>query len=1197
MKRLYTYIFLLLTSLSTTLNAQSFTEIEITGGTLSGTDFQPTNAHTEYKLMGDVILTSSIEVTDGYWVKIDLNGYTMSASSTWTTWPFFMMRCQPGATLTIKDSAPNRENLTGTASGITGGIITNTKGDSERGGAIRVEGKLIMEGGTIYKCTANATTDDDSNAIHVYTNGCGGGVFVYYGGTFEMTGGAIRECNTELNWIHTVTIEGTEHKVTGCGGGVYVCPGALFTMSGGIISDCSAGHGGGVYVNGAGSDECKEYSQGIFNLSGGIITNSKSIRGGAIHTKGDLTMTGGTISNCISTHTSDEDSKQIDAFTNGCGGGVFVSYGGTFTMNGDVSIKNCSTDLLYKTGTSGNSNVFNVTSCGGGVYVCTGATFTMNDGEISNCNAGCGGGVFVNSPYNNPETNEEIDYSDTNGTFTMTGGRITNNTIAGCSNIGGGVCAKGTISMSGGEISYNRPGDLDLSTKADYPYFVYQDSYYNTAVANGYYDLKGLFGGGVALIGADANFTMSGGTIKGNMASSGGGVLLWGGETKEIDGTWLLGWGNQFADFGRPQFTMNGGIIEENYAVGQDGMGNGGGIYNVNSVTKINSGSVRNNYARQYGGGININAAAADLEFGNNGEINITGNQSQHGGGISQSGGTCEIDNTKMFISNNLAHGKIRKCTIDGYNYTYYDELLVDSGNGGGIQINNATLSINGCTIKGNKAYYTDGTKTSVGNGGGLFMTNCDITIGTCNFESNQASRMGGGVFLKQGSFTVSNNANFTTNSAAMGGGICVYNCDVTINDGSIYRNTAGAYGGGLFIYNAETSYTDVNFSGGTFTHNTAGNGGGGMALIGKINATMNALVESNTAGNGGGIYLGVYNRDESEGAKLNFGTGTIIGNYAQKKDNTVLSTAYDGLASNSDGDGDNPVQGIGGGIFMGKGTTLTFSSPKNMGLYNNSADNGADDIFANGNNTNVTLPNLQSTSLTGFNGPTSGLNWMEDYVTADTKYSLGTKISGNNDGSANILRYQYALRNKKRTYPVEIPNNTQVFNTSNGNGYLCLAVGYELVYLKLVKKGLLDNDDAAFKISYKDSEGNEQHYTDVFFTGVEGNADVSRTVALPAGEWKFTETAWGWRYNKPTFSPAHAGSGSSISEGYLKVSYDKTNPDNIKTQISNGSETAEDLTITNTVKSGYEKGAILEHSHRKVNRINPNSRSIATGK
>ena len=98
------------------------------------------------------------------------------------------------------------------------------------------------------------------------------------------------------------------------------------------------------------------------------------------------------------------------------GGGVYVDYGGAFTMTGGEISGNTADE-------------------GGGVYVNGGGTFTMTGGEISGNKSYCyGGGVYV----------------DNDGTFTMSGGEISGNTAS----AGGGVFVNdnGAFTVSGNSV-------------------------------------------------------------------------------------------------------------------------------------------------------------------------------------------------------------------------------------------------------------------------------------------------------------------------------------------------------------------------------------------------------------------------------------------------------------------------------------------------------------------------------------------------------------------------------------------------------------------------------------------------------------------------------------------------------------------------------------------------------------------------
>lgn len=198
---------------------------------------------------------------------------------------------------------------------------------------------------TLYDCIGTGTITHGMNSTDTTYNGCG----VVVGGTFNMYGG---------------NITGNVRTDSGNGGGVLVSYG-IFNMYDGKITNNSCGSsGGGVYVD-----------RGTFNMSGGeISSNISGESGGGIELSSSIfTMTGGSI-------------RQNKA-ENNYGGGIDVSYGSTFTMNGGTITGN--------------------TSCtGGGVYVGTAVenygnnTFNMNGGTITGNTAThtgseTGGGVYV----------------------------------------------------------------------------------------------------------------------------------------------------------------------------------------------------------------------------------------------------------------------------------------------------------------------------------------------------------------------------------------------------------------------------------------------------------------------------------------------------------------------------------------------------------------------------------------------------------------------------------------------------------------------------------------------------------------------------------------------------------------------------------------------------------------------------------
>jgi len=108
------------------------------------------------------------------------------------------------------------------------------------------------------------------------------------------------------------------------------------------------------------------------------------------------------------------------------------------------------------------------------------------------------------------------------------------------------------------------------------------------------------------------------------------------------------------------------------------------------------------------------------------------------------------------------------------------------SGNGGGIQGNNATVTIKNCIITGNQA----------NQGAGIYSVNG--TIQNCLITDNHAESHGGGI--GQGDADIVNCVIIANSAAANGGGI--YNCNAIIVNNTVAKNSAGAAGGGMYACN-----------------------------------------------------------------------------------------------------------------------------------------------------------------------------------------------------------------------------------------------------------------------------------------------------------------------------------------------------------------------------------------------------------
>ena len=254
------------------------------------------------------------------------------------------------------------------------------------------------------------------------------------------------------------------HGETNSGAAVNV-NGGTFTMYGGTICGNSDGNGGGVYV-----------SAGTFNMHGGATTGNKANYGAGVYvdSSGTFTMDGGVIS--------------YNTAVSGNGGGVYAA--GSFDASGSA----CITD-----NTAGN---------GGGVYAVTGDKVTMTGNvSIADNTAGNGGGVCVNGGKLTVSGSASI----TGNKATSSGGGISAGDLAVSDSVkitgntaklyGGGVDVdNGSFTMSGGSIT----GNSVTSTRTNFG-----------------------DGGGVFVYGTNGSFTMTGGEITGNSATNrGGGVLM-----------------------------------------------------------------------------------------------------------------------------------------------------------------------------------------------------------------------------------------------------------------------------------------------------------------------------------------------------------------------------------------------------------------------------------------------------------------------------------------------------------------------------------------------------------------------------------------------------------------------------------------------------------------------------------------------
>ncbi len=611
--------------------------------------------------------------------------------------------------------------------------------------------------------------------------------------------------------------------------------------------------------------------------------------------------------------------------------------------------------------------------------------------------------------------------------------------------------------------------------------------------------------------------------IKNNRAKDGGGIGI------EIPSECSMATGSTF------NFNINGAVIDNNTAElkNDDSQGHGGGVFITNLCTtheytinfNLTRGSISHNTAL-YGGAlhlskVNIKAAegadnVVDMNY-NDAILNGDGTYGGDGGGIYLQEGTVNLN--VVNLQQNTAEVNGAGIYQSKGSITLKDVNIkgnTASMNGGGVYLSSGTFTLNTAALADN--YATQ-------NGGGVYMDSGEMFLNDGNVMTNTAMRNGGGVYMASGRMTlnnasvIGNKANVTGNldntyATGCGGGIYMQSGAFSMTSGEISRNTSRTSGGGIYIYNDGAS-KNVAFSGGRI-HSNVSFAGGGIAVNKNVVLTVsNSTFERNRATNGGGILV-------TGGASMTYSDGLIRNNQA------------DGVGTGSTAYGKTVFEnaGIGGGIYVGHNSSLNFSiggtSP--FGVYGNLASTGADDVFASGQSTNITLPKVISMTLQDFKVPVpaNSLNWLEDYVKGDTSYEKGLKKMGTVYTSpASVHRYQESLvTDGLNIYSLREEDWTGGFN----NKYLCLALGYPLIRITIKKTGLKDDENAIFKISHHDGSVFKEFMKVILNAPADNDPAkvVSKQISLVEGTWKVEEmTGWSWSYT--TTSPADTETGRTL--------------------------------------------------------------------
>ncbi len=796
------------------------------------------------------------------------------------------------------------------------------------------------------------------------------------GGTVAANGGGVYNRGTLT--LSTGSSIISNETTSGSGGGIYNT-GTLSIGSGVSVSTCTASaDGGGIYNSGTATlYSCKVIScsatsgGGIANSStlyiygttaiGGASTAANSATGTATTSGfgGGIYSTGGTVGlGYDASGAADTWSGSISSNSARCGGGISINSGSLLV----------STSVSGYIGGSSKGNT--ATSYGGGIYNASSTAITISKGTISYNSAQSGGGIY------------------NAGTITLSGATISYNTAT---NTGGGLANNKTMTFSSGTLSNNEaPKGAGIFNLTSQTITISG----GTISSNKAISADDSIGGGMYNCGI---CKLTGGTFKGNQATSGGGGIYSSGSlyisgTATIGGTSANGNSLTDTDAGNGGGLFCSGATRFGYtydgttesaaawsgSVSSNSAAFGGGIYQSagslkfsSSVTGTIGGSGKANTASVSGGGI-YSKVAVTLEAGT-----ISYNTAESGGGGLYVNGSTTVTISGGTISHNTARtgGGVNAQGAALYMSAGTISSNEASAQGGGIATNSNVFIYNTATIGGaassaaNKA-----TGSTYGQGGGIFASNASGTVylgyktassaseWTGSISGNSAYNSGGGIYcsgtIKMNTGTIGGSST-KANSAKQGGGI-YSGGTLEITGGTISYNTAEKYGGG--IYSGNSSGDTMSMTAGAVKANSAVNSGGGIYIA------YGCAYISGTATIGG--------TSSTDGNKTTGTSGQGGGATVCESSGCCLYLGYDSSAA----------------VKAWTGSVSYNSSVKGGGVYNRGAL-----YIANGSTT------VGSGAIANNTASTAGGAVYLDYQTAKINIGGSARIPAGSDGKHDV--------------------------------------------------------------------------------------------------------------------------------------------------------------------------------------------------
>ena len=690
------------------------------------------------------------------------------------------------------DPALNNVTFSDNSSSFDGGGMYNKDSDPALNTVTFSNNSADYEGGGMYNENSNPALTDVTFSNNSATRG--GGLYNYSGSatltdvTFSSNS-AYDGGGVYVN-AGSATLTGTQ--VTGntasrAGGGIYINIGSATFTETQILSN-SANSGGGIYIN-----------TGSATLTGTqVLSNSAAIYGGGVYLwsgSAALDVNGGAIS-----HNS----------AGSWGGGALIGPGsmslngtqvlGNSALNGGGMYFLSSSPTLTNTAFSGNTAVNN----GGGIFTSAGSPTLVNT-TFSENSAQDGGGLFNSN--SSPRLTNTILWGNTaanapssqisntlGSTPAISYTLIQSATVGGVWDTGLGTDGGNNLDANPHFVRDPNPGSDGTWDTADDDYGDLHLQTDSPAINTGSNtncpttDLDGTprpFGPRCDMGAYETAYTLTKVYVNGAANGVANGLTWTHAYTNVQDALALAVSGVEIWVAEGVYYPDEGAAQSDNNPWSTFTLKDGVAIYGGFTATET--------LRTQRDWAVHPTILSGDMGGDDN---NVDGNF------IAESTGDIVGQNVVHVISSS---GMTSSAVLDGFTIT---AGAAWSHNGGGMDNNNSSPTLNNLTFSGNLA----------DNGGGMSNgSSSNPALTNVNLYGNYAANAGGGMYNHSGSSPTLTNVTFSGNAAAIsGGGIANDGSNPTLTHATFSGNSAGHYGGGLFNYLSNPTLTNAILWGNT---------------------------------------------------------------------------------------------------------------------------------------------------------------------------------------------------------------------------------------------------------------------------------------------------------------------------------------------------------------------------------------------